>query len=509
MASSSNISTLDVSNATSRLTVEETRQLVFHMGVPLRVLDDIADEYKGENRKQHFVQKWLDMIPNATWDKLVAGLRKISLNTLATEIEFKHLSKVAVPSGASPSLLSTSSSVCVPSPVSTPGYLETATPVPIDFLPPAPLTSTPAPLGSLSPAPLTANSAPVGSLSPAPLTATPAPVGSLPPASLTSTPAPLGSLPSAPLTATPAPVGSLPSAPQTATPAPVGSLPPASLTSTPAPVGSLPPASLTSTPAPLGSLPSAPLTATPAPVVFEQRVEETRDKIEYFEGEFSDLKYEAQKALLQKQDKNPEFFQRFQNHLLDVPVTKKQIHILFFTRNEDEILNAKNIQKLFAILSRYCNYSNYEIIFHIVKRFCHHELKGRMLKYRDFLTIFEKFTTVDVYLCSISALPGGEIREGFARMTMKINKPPSQCTLYELRVLKESIEEKATLQSYAMYIEAPGEGSVCVRLLVPWEVHYLVYEVLTPEFREEHLLTEVMIKRWAVKKYYLVRTWNL
>ena len=430
MASSSNISTLDVSNATSRLTVEETRQLVFHMGVPLRVLDDIADEYKGENRKQHFVQKWLDMIPDATWDKLVAGLRKISLNTLATEIESKHLSKVTVPSGVSPSLLSTSSSVCVPSPVSTPGYLETATPVPIDFFPPAPLTSTPAP-------------------------------------------------------------------------------PSCSADCNPSSCWSLPPAPMTATPAPVGSLSPAPLTATPAPVVFEQRVEETRDKIEYFEGEFSDLKYEAQKALLQKQDKNPEFFQRFQNHLLDMPVTKKQIHILFFTRNEDEILNAKNIQKLFAILSRYCNYSNYEIIFHIVKRFCHHELKGRMLKYRDFLTIFEKFTTVDVYLCAISARPGGEIREGFIRMTMKINKLPSECTLYELRELKESIEEQATLQSYAMYIEAPGEGSVCVRLLVPWEALSLVYEVLTPEFREEHLLTEVMVKRWAVEKHYLVRTWSL
>ena len=399
MASSSNISTLDVINATSRLTVEETRQLVFHMGVPLRVLDDIADEYKGENRKQHFVQKWLDMNPDATWDKLIAGLRKISLNALAAEIESKHLSKVPVPGSGSPSHPSTSSSVCAPPPANTHSHQEVATP------------------------------APVGSLPPAPLTATPAPVGSLP----------------------------------------------------------LPDQSST---------------------VSQQKVEDIRDAIEHFEEEFSDVKHEAQESLSLKQSKNPKFVRKFRNNLLDMSVTKKKVHIRFFSRNEDEILKTETIEKLFVILGRYCNYSNYEIIFHIVKRFCP-ELKGRMLKYRDSLTSFEKSTTVDVYLCAISARPGGEISKGFIRMTMKINKPPSECTLYEIRELKESIEEKATLESYAMYIETPGEGSVCVRLLVSWEVYSLVSAILTPEFREEHLLVEVMVKRWAVKKYYLVRILNI
>ena len=90
--SSDNISTLEVSNAvSSRLTMEEARQLVFQMGVQLKTLDDIATQYDGENRKQHFVQAWLDMDSNASWDKLVVGLRKIHKNALAAEIESKHL----------------------------------------------------------------------------------------------------------------------------------------------------------------------------------------------------------------------------------------------------------------------------------------------------------------------------------------------------------------------------------------------------------------------------------
>ena len=230
-----------------------------------------------------------------------------------------------------------------------------------------------------------------------------------------------------------------------------------------------------------------------------------KDSVEQLQDEFVDLKSDAKELLTERENQNPKFFCKFQDYILDMPVTKTQVHIRFFTRNEDEILNAKTIQKLFAILSRYCNYSNYEIILHIVKKFCHHELNGRMERYRDSLTSFEKATTVDVYLCAISAHPGGEIHQGFFRMTMKINKPPSECTLYEIRVLKESIEEKAALQSYAMYIETPGEGSVCVRLLIPSQVCPLVAAVLTPEFREEHLLTEVIVKRLSVEKNFLVR----
>ena len=395
MAASNNLSTLAVSNATRRLTVEETRQLVFQMGVPLNVLDDIADEYKGENRKQHYVGKWLNIDPNASWNKLVAGLKKMDMNALASEIEFEHLSRPPIPSTGSPSLLTTSSpSVSAPPVVNTPSHQDTLS-----------------------------------------------------------------------------------------TPAPVGSLPPASLTATPAPVGSLPP---------------------PPSYTFEQKVAAAKDSVEQLQDEFIDLKSDTKQLLTQREKQNPHFFHKFQDYLLDMPVAKTQVHIQFFTRNEDEILNAKTIQKLFAILSRYCNYSNYEVILHIVKKFCHHELKGRMERYRDSLTSFEKATTVDVYLCAISAHPGGGVREGFIRMTMKINKPPSECTLYEIRVLKESIEQKASLESYAMYIETPGEGSVCVRLLVPWQVHSLVARVLTPEFRKEHLLTEVTVKRWAIQKDYLV-----
>ena len=220
MTAPSKMSTLDVCNAISQLTVEETRQLVFQMGVPLRVLDSIADEYTGENRKQHFVQKWLDMNLDASWDKLVAGLRKMNMNTLAASVESEHISSYPLVLSSGSSFLLPTPSVCATAELSTPGYLETATQAPVGLL--APVT---APVGPL--APVTDTPAPVGPL--APVTDTPAPVGPLTP--VTDTPAAVGPL--APMTVTPAPVGPL--APVTA---PVSTFAP--VTDTPAPVGAIP-----------------------------------------------------------------------------------------------------------------------------------------------------------------------------------------------------------------------------------------------------------------------------
>ena len=116
-----------------------------------------------------------------------------------------------------------------------------------------------------------------------------------------------------------------------------------------------------------------------------------------------------------------------------------------------------------------------------------------MLSYRDSLIVFENATTVDVYLCAISAPPGGRISAGFMRMTLKINKPASECTLHEIRELKESIEEEAALESYAVYIDTPETGSVCVGLCFPEEVGWMVGVVLTLDFRQKHLLSEVKV----------------
>ena len=93
MAASTEPSTLDVVTAIQRLSVEKTRELVFRLGVQDYVLDNIDIQYGGTTRNIKYVEAWLDRDTDASWGKLVSGLRGIGMNVLAKEVEFTYMSK--------------------------------------------------------------------------------------------------------------------------------------------------------------------------------------------------------------------------------------------------------------------------------------------------------------------------------------------------------------------------------------------------------------------------------
>lgn len=359
--SDSPLKTLDVVKALKKLSLNETRHLVFHLGVSLASLDDIVSEYHEDTRKAKFVDKWLDIDPGASWEKLASALQEIDKKTLAVEILNSYGSSYPT---HRKSLLVTRGS--------------------------AQLKETPCSVVAIA-------------------------------------------------------------------------------------------------------------TSVPPATVSKERVAEVEEIIEYFQEEFSEIKSEALMSLTEKEENNPKFLASFCDRLLDLPVSKKAIHVKFFYRNEDEILQAKNIRKVFRILGRYCNYSNYEIIFHIVKRFCGKPLQLRMLTYQTTHTEFEKETTVEVFLLASSASPGTMTE--FTKMVMKINKSTNECSLYEVRQLKESITKESDLQEYTVYIEGPELGSVNVVLSFPPQCKQLVAMALTPSLREIHKVTDVTIDGQDLREY--------
>ena len=370
MASSMNLSTLVVVNAIQSLTVEETKDLVFQLGVPLSDLDDVTARYGGSDCKRHLIQKWLDGDTWASWAELVSGLERIKRNVLAKNIESTHIAAV---------------------PTKTNAYLSATTPFPKATIPKSsdPVALTPASIQPFSPGVKTIQ------------------------------------------------------------------------------------------------LPA---------VNIVTRVAEVEANLKRFEDEFSDLMCDAQASLCNRESQDKHFLDRFRGYLLVLPVSKKAVHVRFFDRNEDDIIEAKTTLKLFAILCRYCNYSNYGIILHVVTKFCEATLKQRMLYYQDSLIRFEMDTTVDIYLWAIKAHPEGEICKGFTQMAMKINKPISKCTLYEIRMLRESVAENASVHSYCVYIE---ENIAQKSVLVSFRVHPAALEDVTSaissDFMNVHHLTELSV----------------
>ena len=234
--------------------------------------------------------------------------------------------------------------------------------------------------------------------------------------------------------------------------------------------------------------------ATPSsPTPSTDRVSQVRDDIEQFVDSFSDLMFEAQSELCLRESVDPSFLANFCSRLLGLPVAKKATHVKFFRKSEDEILEAKSMRKVFAILNRYVSYRNYEILQHIVKKFCEAALQQKMQGYCQSLERFEKATPVDIYLAAIPDEANEELENAFSKMVVRIDKPASECTLYVIRKLNEAIMQGSSLCSHSVYISSVADRCVEVVVSFPSSAVGWVLSAMTPAFMHTHLLSEVAV----------------
>lgn len=68
------------------LSIQQTREVAFHLGVDLPVLDGIDEEYRGNIRAHYYMQAWLNNDPRASWEKVIDVLSRRNLNTQAEQL---------------------------------------------------------------------------------------------------------------------------------------------------------------------------------------------------------------------------------------------------------------------------------------------------------------------------------------------------------------------------------------------------------------------------------------
>ena len=221
------------------------------------------------------------------------------------------------------------------------------------------------------------------------------------------------------------------------------------------------------------------------------RVSQVRAEIDSLSDTFSDLMSNTRKEMCKKEDANPIFLDKFRDCLLDLPVSQKAPHAKFFQEKLDDFLNAESMQKIFAILRFCCNYRNHKIVQEVVRKFCNILLQRKMQEYCESLEKFEKETTVDVYLEAIEA--SDVLASEFTKITMKINKPASQCTLHEARKTAEDIAERASLHLYSVYLGEISKSSVQLELGFPASCVGWIVGAMTPNFLTTHFLSGVTL----------------
>ena len=211
------------------------------------------------------------------------------------------------------------------------------------------------------------------------------------------------------------------------------------------------------------------------------------------ERRFADLTADAEDELGEQEEKEVHFLKRFRKYLLLLPLAKKASHVKFFRESEKEITAAKSTSEILTILCRYIDYRNYEILLQLVASYCAAPLQESMLQYCQSLEGFEKATTVEVYTTATCISAGKMLKVAFSRMVLKSAKSETNCTLYEIRKLKEEIAEAASLNSHSVYIESESVQCVEVVVAFPSSAVGWVLSAMTPAFMHTHLLSEVAV----------------
>ena len=390
MATSTELSVNDVTYALQELTWLDTKELTLRLGVKLNVLDSIETDRSGNDRKTHSIQYWLDNDLEASWRRIISGLREIGKSVLAAKVATQYCPQARVPVTDSPSSdPSSSATVHTGQPINPPPQ---------------------APVSGVTQSSVNLESAVTDVM---PLAASPPSISSPPPDS--------------------------------------------------------------------------------------DRVVEVKKTLGLLEQEFLGVTMKFRRAMTRRETKDKEFLEDFRDALIQLPVTKKVSHARFFAEKDFEIIAAKRVRALITILCRYWNFSNYDLLQYLIDMFGEEPLNGDMKQYCEVLDTFEIETTIDIFLAAFSA--NSELSVVFSRMVVKINKPPTECTLHDIRVFREALAVQSSICSHSIYVDTVGASSVRVTLGFHPSALGWVLAALNPSFLESHQLSDVVVEGKSLVVY--------
>ena len=224
----------------------------------------------------------------------------------------------------------------------------------------------------------------------------------------------------------------------------------------------------------------------------EDRVVEVKERVDHLETKFLSVVTQFRRAMTKNEARDKEFLEDFRDALSLLPVAKRISHARFFQERESEIIAAKTVRILITILNRYWNYNNYDLLQYLISEFSEEPLKGDMKQYCEVLEKYEIKTTVDIFLQAFSA--NSELSVAFSGIVVKINTPPSECTLHDIRKFREALAVQSSICSYCIYVDNVTASSVRVALGFHPSALGWVLAALSPSFLESHQLSNVVVE---------------
>ena len=176
----------------------------------------------------------------------------------------------------------------------------------------------------------------------------------------------------------------------------------------------------------------------------------------------------------------PKKLQALKTRLIRLPLSGRYKKLHFLQEKKEDIRNAQNVGDIFDVLDHYWNYVDYSLLEFIVKTYCNRNVKQEMKKYKHDLKKFEKATSVKDFTL---ALPNDrKFPSELSTLCAELKIDAAECTLHHVRKIKKALAQRASLQSYVVYMQDLHASSVVVTFAFPRAARDAVEQALDKKF---------------------------
>ena len=213
---------------------------------------------------------------------------------------------------------------------------------------------------------------------------------------------------------------------------------------------------------------------------------------------FMNVLSKAKIQLINLESESTKFLTEFRTVLTTLPVCSKYKHLTFLKEEKPALKAASDVDEIFDVIEPYMTHSDYSLLKYIIATFCNEDLQKMMNSYILELEEFEKTTTVH----DAQNIKHREtIPNGTKRVVIRTRLPPTVCTLYNVRQVREAIADEAALEPYAHLQLDVHASAVTIVLAFPQLALSLVAQAMTTDFLLIHDIESVSINEKPLQSY--------
>ena len=222
-----------------------------------------------------------------------------------------------------------------------------------------------------------------------------------------------------------------------------------------------------------------------------ERKREVQGEIDTLKGMYDHLFMKTVKSFKQKTVETPTFLSELRTSIAILPSSLKDEHKQFLKEHSSEIAKATSVDELFITVNCYSDFLNCSLVVHVIDRFGDDQLREDL---QDYIVQLEAFRCRTNLTDFVAAHAGNqEIPPDFIRVVLKMGPQWELHTLNDLEEFRKTLRGRSFLTSYAFRFTGVETGSIFLTWSVPRTCSDFLVSSLDLHFRQQYQIEGVTI----------------